>query len=179
MGGGTPLTERVVVFDGKHQQDYVLYDQRGVLIGSAGPAPGDHRRLEIRADGTVLTLVTGKGSRAGHVILAAEGRELARVQSRRLVPRLIGMPAQRVTAEAAEIGSISERRGRWTGRHRLVHDHAGRPVAKVTQAASGTFTHARAYVVDLGDQVDAPLRATALCVGFLWDWSTVAWEAGS
>ena len=60
----------------------------------------------------------------------------------------------------------------------LVLDGSGRRAAIVTRTIGATVSTTRHYVIDIDEPVDDRLRATALAVGLLWDWYTIAWDAG-
>jgi hypothetical protein len=235
VGGGTPLTERVIVFEGKHRGVYTLYARNGVLLGTAGTVdrtPPHRERVDFHAaipdadwdefgfarapvdplprapTGRLLSLlIADRFGDRDDVVLNAEGDELVRLQNpwrspgpgEPSQPRLTGSKHQRRSAPSRPIrwvqclglaprrvmagdgrflGWVTNAQRRLSNSQRLVFDASGRTAAIVTRTVGGTTNEARSYVVDVHEPVDARLHATALVVGPLWDWYTIAWEAG-
>jgi hypothetical protein len=233
-GGGTLLTEHVIVLEGEHRGVYELRARNAVLIGTAGPMDpsAPHReRVEIHAakagaefdefgfarhpgkpaavvpDALVVSLLIAErfGS-LDDVVLDAHGSELVRLENpwrsagtdelgqparsdrasrRRSDPDLpirwiqcLGLAPRRIVASGTPTGWVTAGHHSLRNTRRLVLDAAGGTAAVVTRTGGHTTTKTRSYVVDVRQSVDLSLRVTALVVGFLWDWYTIAWEAG-
>jgi hypothetical protein len=233
-GGGTPLTEQIVVLDGEHRGNYALYARKGVAIGLATPSVGPppyRARVDVHASAlsihwdefgfaihpdaprdaargarAVSLLIADRFGSHHDVVLDADGSELLRLENPWRVagagePQPISLPAgtarratephrprrwvqclglapRRVVVADSPTGWITTAYRNMRNVRRLVLDASGRTAAVVTRTGGATTTMGRSYVVDVREPGDALLHATALVVPFLWDWYTIAWEAG-
>jgi hypothetical protein len=201
VGGGTLLTEDIVVVEGAYQADYHVERADGASLGIGGPVSpprsGYHACRGLRSlDGTcvLMLLIAARWSSQADVVLAADGAEVVRLEKPsgerqaspfgRPEPRLVrgwqrlGLAPRTVVVDQTSIGTLAaERRVGRLPRRRIVYDRSGTALAAITMTLPLTGID-RCYVVDLDKRIDERLRAVALLVPFLWDSSIIAWQTG-
>jgi len=171
-GGGTVMTEPVVVVRGRHQDDFELLDQDGRLLGSAVRVGGMRsldaaRAYEVRDahDRCVLNV-----HQAGP---SSEVWGLTKWHYEVVLPGGSGaITVQKASPEPASISEGSRRIG--TMRNGPTHafmieDHTGRQVARIHIGRTRFFSEHVELIAETEDGTSLPLRSVALAAILIAD----------
>jgi hypothetical protein len=163
FGGGTLLTEPVLVFDGRHLRDFKVFDQDARQLGSVHRSKPHRYRLDSTDDATPIAIVHRyRLLRASYKVSRPDGTEIA----------TLSQPSWRVTHTSRSVMAGTETLGylklacfpanvwkRETGR---LEDAAGRKLARIRAIWDGYR-----YVAEIQPFVTGPLRTVALITSIL------------
>lgn len=167
-GGGTLLTEPILVLHGRRRGDLAIFDQEGNQLGSAvrrqgltSESPGGAWISEVRDSQGRSVLAIRLAARrrwpkcaptktGTYAVCSSDGRELANIG------QLTKRSFRTVTVGADPLACLDE------GHSLTVSDADGRQVADITCKTEW-------YVVNWKAPVDEPLRRLVLAASIVWD----------
>lgn len=163
IGGGTLLTEPILVFHGKHRQDLRVFDRDSKELGVARWSSEKAAKVDgygiYGADDEVPTVVIrweapGRFSGSGNYTVLDSERVIAALFPQRI--RFTSGLGIMVGGE--RIGYLSPSGLRWGH----VNDNEGREVARIKDIG-----WARCYVADIEPSLAGPLRAVAVVASII------------
>jgi hypothetical protein len=172
-GGGTLLSERIVVFRGDHRENFELLGQDGAYIGSAIRVGELVPTWKFRGGGRTVVIVRrarriwGTGWR--YAICEPNGPEIATVR-RKLALGDRGA----VAAGNRTIGVLKLRIWRHAGA--IIEDQKGRALVRLTPATGATS--AVILVARMEDGAPEEMRRVMLATGLIYDWQCVTRNRG-
>jgi hypothetical protein len=170
-GGGTLLTEPILVLHGRRRGDLAIFDQEGNQLGSAvrmrDPTPGSpgsawimqvrdgqgRSVLAVRLAARRRWLKSAPTKDGTYAVCSSDGRELANIGQ-------LAKRSRTVTGGGDPLARLDE------GLSLTVSDADGRQVAAITCKAEW-------YVVNCEAPVDEPLRSLVLAASIVWDDSRI------
>lgn len=187
-GGGTLLTERVMVVNQKAKlieinQEFAIYDQTGRQIGAVRQVGQSKAKKLVRLVADIDQFFTHKLQvldETGRVVLAltrprkilksrlivegGNGKELGHIVQQ----NVIGKIRFALESEGRTVGSLNGEN--WRAWNFNIQDAAGREVARITKTWEGLaktmFTQADNYVIQIHDELDQPLKSLVLASAF-------------
>jgi hypothetical protein len=171
-GGGTLLTEPILVLHGRRRGDLAIFDQEGNQLGAAirvrdptSESPGSTWISQLRdSQGRSVLAVhlaarrrwpkSAPSKNGTYAVCSPDGRELAHVG------QLMKGSSLTVTVESDPLAYIDE------GDSLTVSDADGRHIADITCKTEW-------YVVNCKAPVDEPLRSLVLAASIVWDDSRI------
>jgi hypothetical protein len=185
-GGGTMLTERVVLIeDTRELPAYLALRSRdGRPLGQSAvnldvrPPQGLSARLDLRdPDGReMLTLlISGGFRRSPDVVLDAAGVEIARLEKTSRWPRRI---SRDITADGQLVGKVIEAPMAYA-QAMSIQDLVGHEAAQVVMVRRDDVADDPVvYAVVVEDSCDPRLHSCALATTLVWEWYRSHWEPG-
>jgi hypothetical protein len=163
IGGGTLLTEPVLVFHGKHRQDLRVFDRDSKELGVARWSSEKAKMLDgygiYGADDEVPLVVVkwspGLLTDSSHYTVLDSERVIADLYPQR-IKFASGL---RIMVRGERIGSLSPTGLTWE----RVNDHEGREVARIKDIG-----WVRCYVADIEPSLAGPLRAVAVVASIIF-----------
>lgn len=185
-GGGTMLTERVVLIEGTREllpAYLALRSRDGRPLGQAAVnlevrPPQRRVRVDLRdPDGreTLTLLISGALRRAPDAVLDAAGVEIARLEKTSRWPRRI---SRDITADGQLVGKVIKAPMKY-GQAMSIQDMVGRQVARVVMVRDDKVADDPVvYAVVVEDSCDPRLHSCAIATTLVWEWYRGHWEPG-